>query len=78
MTSLTGIKALIDYTVPAGDPAKVQALIDLLPDSDSASSSGSQAGSALNPTGAGFLDEISPGAAVQFRVELIALKAAVT
>lgn len=70
MTALTGIAAIGAYSGAATDAAAVQILIDLIPNPDTASSSGAQAGG-------GFLDEMSPAAAVQLRVELIALKDAV-
>lgn len=70
--SITGLRAMADLTT--GSPthkqmiARVRALI---PDPDSRATSGAQAG------GYGFLDQISPAAAAQIRVELIALEAAV-
>lgn len=69
--AVTGIQPIVNYAGLASDPARVQALLDLIPDNDSASSSGAQAGG-------GYLDEMSPAAADQLRVELAALKAAVT
>lgn len=68
----TGIQPIVGYAalaVATAGPA-VQALLDLIPNNDTTSSSGSTAGG-------GFLDEMSPAAADQLRVELIALKAAV-
>ncbi len=57
--------------VYAGTPrAAVNQLLALIPNPDSTSSSGAIAGG-------GFLDEMSPAAAVQLRVELTALAAAV-
>jgi len=54
-----------DYATPSGDPAKVQALIDLiLPEQTS--------------TQRGMLDQMSPMAHRQLYKELVALKAAVT
>ena len=64
-----GVQTIGDYT--QGSPrAKVNALLALIPNPDSTSSSGAVAGG-------GFLDEMSPAAAVQLRVELTALAAAV-
>lgn len=64
-----GVQVIGDYT--QGTPrAKVNALLALIPNVDSTSSSGAVAGG-------GFLDEMSPPAAVQLRVELTALAAAV-
>jgi hypothetical protein len=75
MTNTTaGIAAIGDYATPSGDPAKVQALLDLIANTDNTSSSGATAGGASNS----YLDEMSPAAAIQLRVELTALKAAVT
>ena len=68
--SLKGIAAIGNYAGAATDAAAVQILIDLIPDPDSTSTSGAQAGG-------GNLDQMSPGAAAQLRVELIALKDAV-
>lgn len=78
MGSTTGVIKIGDYTTPSGDPAKVQALLDLIPDPDSANSSGSIAQAAGQSAANTYLDEMSPAAATQLRVELIALKAAVT
>lgn len=69
--SLTGIAPLKNYAAAADDKARVQLLLDLIPDPDTTSSSGAQAGG-------GMLDEMSPIAAATLRVELIALKASVT
>lgn len=70
MVATTGIGVIANYAGAATPAAAVQLLIDLIPDPDTAKTSGAQAGG-------GFLDEMSPAAAVQLRVELIALKAAV-
>lgn len=76
MGASTGIQALNNYAGAATLAARIQLLTDLIPDVDTASSSGAQAG-AVNLNGkAGFLDEMSPAAAVQLRVELDALKGA--
>jgi hypothetical protein len=71
MAASSGIAPLASYAGAANDAARVQLLIDLIPDVDTTSSSGSQAGG-------GYLDQMSPAAAVQLRVELAALKAAVS
>lgn len=78
MGASTGVTVIGDYATPGTDPLKVQALIDMLPDPDTTSTSGAVAGSLRSPIGAGLLDEISVGALVQLRVELVALKAAVS
>lgn len=70
--SITGLKAMADLTT--GSPTHkvmIQRVRALIPDPDSTSTSGAQAG------GWGFLDQISPAAAAQIRVELIALEAAI-
>ncbi len=71
MGATTGIVALGDYAgndATAGDAIDV--LLALLADPDTESSSGAIAGG-------GLLDEMSPAALAQLRVELTALKAAV-
>jgi hypothetical protein len=70
MSTATGIAVIGNYTTPATDALKVAALLALIPDLDNPGTSGAQAGG-------GFLDEMSPAAAVQLRVELTALQAAV-
>lgn len=69
MASPSGIQPINDYTALSSNEARIDAFIDLFPDVDTARTSGSQAGG-------GFLDEMSPGAAVQIRVEAEALEAA--
>lgn len=71
MSATTGIAAIGDYAAAGTDAAKVGRLLALIPNVDTNSSSGAQAGG-------GFLDEMSPAAAVQLRVELTALMANVT
>ena len=66
----TGIVALGDYATPATLGGKIDALIALLADNDTADSSGAQAGG-------GLLDEISPPANTQLLVELDSLKDAI-
>jgi hypothetical protein len=66
MGALTGLVALGDYDVATGGDA-VDVLLALIPDPDDDSSSGAQAGG-------GLLDEMSPAAAAQIRVELLAMK----
>ena len=74
MAHSTGIAVLGNYAGAANDQARVQVLIDLIPDPDAANTGGS--GSIQG--GLGFLDELSPLAAAQLRVELVAMKAAIT
>ena len=69
MNALTGIVALGTYTGKTLSDA-VQTLLDLIADPDSTSSSGAIAGG-------GLLDEMSPPAVAQLRVELLALQDAV-
>ncbi len=79
MAATTGISVLQNYAGAANDPARVQLLLDLIPNPDTLSSSGAQAGPGFAGFGgAGFLDEMSPAAATQLQVELAALKAAVS
>lgn len=72
MGATTGIVAIGNYAGAANDAAAVDILLNLLPNGDSTSSSGAIQG------GIGMLDEISPAALAQLRVELTALKAAVS
>lgn len=75
MSITQGIKAVGDYTT--GSPtnkATVDRLIALIPNPGVRPA---QANADGDPPGAGFLDEMSPMAAVQLRVELEALKAAI-
>lgn len=62
-----GLTGMITYT--GTDPAKVQQLIDAIPNPDVAPA---QQGIR------GFLDEMSPMCAAQLRLELTILKAAIT
>ena len=72
MGASTGIASMINYAGAANDPARVQLLLDAIPNQDTTSSDGAVQGII------GFLDEMSPTAATQLRVELAALKAACT
>lgn len=65
--SLNGIAPLVNYGALPSNAARVDALIALIPDVDTKSSSGAQAGG-------GMLDEMSPIAAATLKVELLALK----
>lgn len=69
----TGIEVIGAYSGAANDAAAVQILIDMIPNPDAAHGTGAVA------TGqkGGYLDEMSPAAAAQLRVELTALKDAV-
>jgi hypothetical protein len=79
MASTDGITPINNYAGAANDKARVQLLLDAIPNPDSTSSSGSQAvPGQLQGNLNSFLDEMSPAAAVQLRVELIALGAAVS
>lgn len=68
--SLDGISAIEDYSAVTTAGAGIDLLVALIPDPDSTSTSGAQAGG-------GNLDQMSPGAAAQLRKELAALKAVV-
>lgn len=71
MGATTGIVKLGDYAGNSGTAGDaIDVLLALIPDTESTSSSGAQAGG-------GLLDEISPAACDQLRVELLAMKAAV-
>jgi len=76
MSAISGISAINNYAGAATDAAAVQLLIDIIPNPDAAHGTGAVAGGnqgILNT----YLDEMSPGAAAQLRVELLALKDAV-
>lgn len=78
MGATTGLAAIGDYATPSGDPAKVQALINLIPNPDAATGSSGAVAVPPNGTTNTYLDEMSPAAAAALIVELTALKAAVT
>ena len=71
MNATQGVQPIGNYAGAADNKARVDSLLALIPNPDTTSSSGAVAGG-------GFLDEMSPAAAVQLRVELAAMKAAVT
>lgn len=75
--SLVGIQTIGTYGSDIG--ANLNQLLALIPDPDSARNApggtGAVAGASQSPVGAGFLDEMSPGAAAQLRVELFAMGA---
>lgn len=77
MGATTGIQKIGDYATPSGDPAKVQALLDLVPNPDVPAGTGAVAGGSQGINNS-YLDQMSPGCAAQLRVELAALKAAVS
>lgn len=70
MGATTGIAPIGAYAGSATAGAAIDKLIALIPDPDTTSTSGAQAGG-------GNLDEMSAGAAAQLRVELTAMKAVV-
>jgi hypothetical protein len=76
MGATTGLVAQANYAGAASDSAAVDLLINMLPNPDVLLSNANGA-SAANGKGANHLDEMSPGAAAQLRVELLALKDAI-
>jgi hypothetical protein len=70
MSALTGIAAVGSYSGVTTAGAGIDRLIALIPNPDTTSRAGAQGGG-------GFLDEISPAACAQLRVDLLALKAVV-
>lgn len=71
MSAYLGITPIADLTTGAPtSKQKVARVRALIPDVMTPDSSGAQAGG-------GFLDEMSPAAAVQLRVELVALEASI-
>jgi hypothetical protein len=70
MSATSGIQVIGNYAGAANDAAAVNVLLALIPDPDVRESP--------NPRNAGsMLDEMSPFAAAQLRVELLALRDAV-
>ena len=77
MGATTGLSAQGDYATPATNKEKVQALIDLIANPDSATAgTGAVAGGTTGAKNT-YLDEMSPAAAAALRVELVSLKAAI-
>lgn len=78
MSSTSGISAIGNYAGAATDSAAVDILLGLVPNTDASNAGGSGivagGNQGINNT---YLDEMSPAAAAQLRVELLALKAAV-
>ena len=70
MSATTGIVKLGTYTGHSTASPAIDVLLNLLANPDSTSSSGAIAGG-------GLLDEMSPAAVAQLRVELEAMKAAI-
>lgn len=78
MGATTGMQAIGNYAGAATDSAAVDILLALIPDPDAPHGSGAIADSANQGVNNSFLDEMSPGAAAQLRVELTALKTAIS
>jgi hypothetical protein len=74
MSALSGISAIGAYAGDATAGAAIDKLLALIPNPDATHGSGAVAGGnqGINNT---YLDEMSPAAAAQLRVELIAMKA---
>ena len=75
MGATSGVQPIVTYN-GATNKDKVQQLIDIIANPDAAHGSGAVSGGnqgILNT----YLDEMSPGAAAQLRVELLALKTAI-
>lgn len=68
MNATTGLASYADFTGAADTDDIFDALLAIIPDPDAPHGTGAVAGG-------GFLDEMSPGAAAQIRVELLAAKA---
>jgi hypothetical protein len=73
MGALTGLRAIGNYAGAASDSAAVDILLNLIPNPDAPHGTGAVA----RNQGGGHLDEMSPGAAAQLRVEILALRDAV-
>jgi hypothetical protein len=74
MGATTGIQAIGSYSAITG--TAIDTLLALIPNPDAAHGTGAVADSANRGTNNTYLDEMSPGAAAQLRVELAAMKAA--
>jgi hypothetical protein len=75
MSSLTGLVAQGNYAGAANDQAAIDVLLALLPNPDAAiPGTGATANAGK---GSNHFDEMSPGAAAQLRVELLAMRAAI-
>lgn len=78
MSATSGIQPIQSYTGVTTAGQGIDRLLLLVPDVD-----GGQGGTGVRPggqagQGGGHLDEMSPAAIVQLRVELLALKAVIT
>lgn len=77
MGATTGMTAIGDYAGAATDSAAVDVLLALIPDPDAPHGTGAVADADNLGANNTYLDEMSPGAAAQLRVELTALKDAI-
>jgi hypothetical protein len=75
MSALSGVSPIL--TLTGTNKAKVQQLIDIIANPDAATGGSGAVAGGPNGTLNTYLDEMSPGAAAQLRVELIALKASI-
>lgn len=75
MGATSGVQPIETYDA-ATNKTKVDQLIALIPDPDAAHGTGAVAGGDQGQLNT-YLDEMSPGAAAQLRVELLALKTAI-
>ena len=74
MGATTGLVAQGDYSTPGNTNTLFDRLLALIPDPDTPLSNG--AGAQQGGAGGGNLDEMSPAAAAQLRVELTAARTA--
>lgn len=78
MSAKTGIAPIGVYTNAGTHAQKVAVLAALIPDPDNGTGSSGTIAGGGNGSLNTYLDEMSPGAAVQLQVELIAMEAAFT
>lgn len=78
MGATTGLVAIGNYAGAANDAAACDILLNLIPNPDAPFAGTGAVAGAVGGQGGAHLDEMSPGTAAQLRVELLALKAAVS
>lgn len=74
MSATSGIATIGDYATPTTNATRIAVLLALIPNPDASGSSGAVAGGGTGSTNT-YLDEMSPAAAAQLRVEIAALAA---
>lgn len=73
MGATQGIEPILDYAALADDAARVEALLNLIPDPDTPTGSSGAVADPPTATRNTYLDEMGPACAAQLRVELQAI-----